>query len=294
MEREILKKATAFLRQRGLRFGFTHDHRGEFPVRRCATSSRSLGPGYYAPLAHPERPRRPDGGAVPVGSPRRAASRRPPTMPAGPQGPGGRGRLLREHRGQAGCGAGTAAALRAARFVLTDSAHGHAVPANRADRRFALGEPDLAPVADITYIPTGQGGSTWRRCSTWGAGGSSAPRRPTTSSGASHCSGRCTSRSARPAPAWCTTATGGAYSPARLSRAGVTRRIEASMSRAGPPTTWRWRASSATPEAEPVRREARATREEEAERSLFEYIEVFYNRRRRHSTLGYLSPGAVR
>lgn len=29
---------------------------------------------------------------------------------------------------------------------------------------------------------------------------------------------------------------------------------------------------------------------EEAIRSLFEYIEVFYNRRRRHSTLGYLSP----
>ena len=29
---------------------------------------------------------------------------------------------------------------------------------------------------------------------------------------------------------------------------------------------------------------------EEARRSLFEYIEVFYNRKRRHSTLGYRSP----
>ena len=28
----------------------------------------------------------------------------------------------------------------------------------------------------------------------------------------------------------------------------------------------------------------------EAKQSLFEYIEVFYNRRRRHSTLGYRSP----
>lgn len=28
----------------------------------------------------------------------------------------------------------------------------------------------------------------------------------------------------------------------------------------------------------------------EARRSLFEYIEVFYNRARRHSALGYLSP----
>ncbi len=29
---------------------------------------------------------------------------------------------------------------------------------------------------------------------------------------------------------------------------------------------------------------------EAAQRSLFEYIEVFYNRQRRHSTLGYQSP----
>jgi transposase InsO family protein len=29
---------------------------------------------------------------------------------------------------------------------------------------------------------------------------------------------------------------------------------------------------------------------EEAKRSIFEYVEVFYNRKRRHSTLGYISP----
>ena len=28
----------------------------------------------------------------------------------------------------------------------------------------------------------------------------------------------------------------------------------------------------------------------EARHDIFEYIEVFYNRQRRHSTLGYLSP----
>ena len=30
----------------------------------------------------------------------------------------------------------------------------------------------------------------------------------------------------------------------------------------------------------------------EARRGVFEYIEVFYNRRRRHSSLGYLSPAS--
>jgi putative transposase len=31
---------------------------------------------------------------------------------------------------------------------------------------------------------------------------------------------------------------------------------------------------------------------DEARQSLFEYLEVFYNRQRRHSSLGYLSPAA--
>jgi len=38
------------------------------------------------------------------------------------------------------------------------------------------------------------------------------------------------------------------------------------------------------------RSEIAATRREEAKTKIFEYIEVFYNRQRRHSTLGQLSP----
>ena len=44
-----------------------------------------------------------------------------------------------------------------------------------------------------------------------------------------------------------------------------------------------------TLKAELVHHEHYATRDQ-ARQSLFEYIEVFYNRRRRHSALGYLSP----
>lgn len=44
-----------------------------------------------------------------------------------------------------------------------------------------------------------------------------------------------------------------------------------------------------TLKAELVYHERYETREQ-ARRSLFEYIEVFYNRKRLHSSLGYVSP----
>ena len=48
-----------------------------------------------------------------------------------------------------------------------------------------------------------------------------------------------------------------------------------------------------TPKSELIHHEPFATREE-ARGSIFEYIEVFYNRQRLHSTLGYRSPERVR
>lgn len=45
----------------------------------------------------------------------------------------------------------------------------------------------------------------------------------------------------------------------------------------------------ATLKTELIYRERFTTREE-AKVKIFEYIEVFYNRERRHSTLGYQSP----
>ena len=47
----------------------------------------------------------------------------------------------------------------------------------------------------------------------------------------------------------------------------------------------------ATLKRELIHRTTFAT-EQEAQTRIFEYIEVFYNRQRRHSSLGYLSPQA--
>lgn len=45
----------------------------------------------------------------------------------------------------------------------------------------------------------------------------------------------------------------------------------------------------ATRKTELIHRQHYVTREQ-ARSSIFDYIEVFYNRQRRHSSLGYLSP----
>ena len=66
--------------------------------------------------------------------------------------------------------------------------------------------------------------------------------------------------------------------------------IEPSMSRTG--NCWDNAVTESffsTLKRELAHHESYATREE-ARRSLFEYIEVFYNRQRLHSTLGYRSP----
>ncbi|OIO35266.1 MAG: hypothetical protein AUJ74_07440 [Candidatus Omnitrophica bacterium CG1_02_44_16] len=44
-----------------------------------------------------------------------------------------------------------------------------------------------------------------------------------------------------------------------------------------------------TLKVELIRKETFRTREE-ARQAIFEYIEIYYNRKRAHSTLGYLSP----
>jgi putative transposase len=174
----------------------------------------------------------------------------------------------------------------------TDSAHDRPIAPNVLDRQFHTDAPDCKWAGDITYIPTDEG---WlylagvidlcsRRIVGWSMADhmrtdlvsdalamALARRRP--KAGLLHHSDR-----------------GVQYASddyqGLLSKHG----IEASMSGKG--DCWDnavMESFWATLKTELVHHEHYATREQ-ARRSIFEYIEVFYNRKRLHSSLGYVSP----
>jgi len=176
----------------------------------------------------------------------------------------------------------------------TDSAHNQPVAPNLLDRRFAPSRPDRAWACDITYIPTDEGwlylagvidvGS--RRIVGWSMADhmrtelvadamemALARRQP--SPGLLHHSDR-----------------GVQYASDAYQGLLAGRQIAVSMSSKG--DCWDnavMESFWATLKTELVHHEHYATRDE-ARRSIFEYIEVFYNRKRLHSSLGYVSPEA--
>jgi putative transposase len=174
----------------------------------------------------------------------------------------------------------------------TDSAHAHPVAANLLDRDFTAELPNRKWAADITCIPTGQG---WlymagvidlcsRKLVGWAAADhmetdlvaeallrAIEQRRPDV--GLLHHSDR-----------------GSQYASVAYQGLLARHGIEASMSGKGDcwdnaPMESFW----ATLKGELTDHEHYATRDE-ARRSIGEYIEAFYNRKRLHSSLGYLSP----
>jgi putative transposase len=174
----------------------------------------------------------------------------------------------------------------------TDSRHAQPIAGNILDREFRVDQPDTAWAADITYIPTAQG---WlylavvldlctRRVVGWATAGhlkaelamealrmALAHRRPPR--GVLHHSDR-----------------GSQYASESYRRLLAEHEIEASMSGVGSCYDNAVVESFfSTLKRELVHHTAYETHEE-AHQSLFEYIEVFYNRQRRHSTLDYRSP----
>ena len=175
----------------------------------------------------------------------------------------------------------------------TDSDHPHPVAENVLDRQFDPDEPNASWVADVTYFPTREG---WlylavvvdlfsRLVVGWSMAATMTSRlvvdalemalsgRPKGSSGLVAHSDR-----------------GSQYASDHYRRRLEQERITCSMSRRG--NCWDnapMESFFARLKKELVHGEDYATREQ-ATASIFEYIEAFYNRVRRHSSLGYVAP----
>jgi putative transposase len=184
------------------------------------------------------------------------------------------------------------------RFVprTTDSSHPHPIAPNRLERAFQASAPDRKWCCDLTYVWTDQG---WlylsvvidlfsRRVVGWSMSDDLKARgvaealemairrrKPERHAGLLHHSDR------------------GVQYACELYRDLLEgHRIQCSMSRAGNCYDNAVAESFfATLKSELVHRTHYRTREE-ARASVFEWIECWYNRRRRHSSLGYLSPEA--
>jgi putative transposase len=191
--------------------------------------------------------------------------------------------------------AGIAARTKRKFRQTTDSNHTLPVAPNVLDRDFNPEEPNTSWVADVTYIPTREG---WlylaavedlfsRRVVGWSMDATMTSRLVVDAlemALAARLQGF--SSSALVAHSDRGTQYASEHYQRRLSEEG----IECSMSRRG--NCWDNAAMEsffASLKKELVHDEDYATREE-AKASIFEYIEAFYNRVRRHSALGYVAP----
>jgi transposase InsO family protein len=278
-----------------VRFAFIDEHRGTFPVGLMCEVLGVTRSGYYARRSRPESPR----------AQRQAELVRSiEAVHRESRGTYGSPRVHKalEARGQ-GCSVNTVAKLMrltgvrarsARRFVVrtTDSRHDEPVAPNVLKREFYPERPDAVWAGDITYIPTAEG---WlylavvldlfsRRVVGWATAGHLR----------SELAGEALAmalRQRRPTgPLLHHSDRGVQYAAAEYRRLLAAHGLEMSMSRTGECYDNAVVESFfGTLKQELVHQERYVTRAA-ARRSLFEYIEVFYNRQRLHSTLGYRSP----
>jgi transposase InsO family protein len=278
-----------------MKFGFVDEHRRFWPVRvMCATLELSVS-GYYAWRARTESRRAAANRALieeirgihadssgTYGSPRVHATLRRRGRRIG------RSRVERLMR-QAGL-RGLAALPR--RVRTTDSRHAYPIAPNRLGRNFAASRPGQVWLADLTYIATGEG---WlylaavldlhtRKIVGWSM------RERLYTEIALEALNMAIERQ-RPAPGLIHHSDRGIQYAAEAYRSALARYgITPSMSGRGncldnaPMESF-----FHTLKIEWVHHRVYATRAE-ARRDLFHYIEAFYNPRRLHSALGYLSP----
>ena len=281
-----------------MKFGFVDEHRALWPVRVICTVLGVSASGYYAWRTRAES--------------RRAAANRAllddirlihaessgtygsPRVHAVLRGHGrrvGRSRIERLMR-HAGI-RGLAALPRRTR--TTDSRHSYPIAPNRLGRNFSAARPGQVWLADLTYIPTGEG---WlyraaildmhtRKLVGW-------CMRETLHVEIALGALKMAIERQRPAPGLIHHSDRGIQYAAEayrlvLARSGIT----PSMSRKG--DCWDNAPMESffhTLKTERVHHRVYATRAE-ARRDLFGYIEGFYNSRRLHSALGYTSPAEM-
>lgn len=179
------------------------------------------------------------------------------------------------------------------RFVVTtDSKHCLPISPNLLERDFDVTGPNQCWVGDITYIPTNEG---WLYLATVidlfnrGVVGWSMSERITKRLVID--AQKMALRARRPGPGLIMhTDRGGQYASRKFRRLLRANRMLSSMSRKGDP----WDNAVAESFFKSLKTERTYWRHyrtrDEARRDIFQYIEVFYNRQRLHSKLGYQSP----
>jgi putative transposase len=278
-----------------MRYRFVAAERAAFPVRTLCRVVGVAVSGFYAWLRRRPGRRREDDRRVgeriaaivassrrTYGSPRVHAELRAEGVRVGRKRVA---RLMRE--------GGLAVARRRRRVPrTTDSRHDLPVAPNLLDRNFAAERPDAVWLADISYIPTGEG---WLYLA---AIKDVATREIVGWSMADHLGAelacdalRMALQRRQPPPGLIHHSDRGVQYAAEPYRKVLRRHgIRQSMSRKGncydnaPMESF-----FGSLKTELVHRTAFPTRQA-AKRAIFEYVEAFYNRRRRHSGLGFLTP----
>lgn len=280
-----------------MKFAFIEEHLGAFPIDAVCRTLDVSRSGYYAWIERPDSSR---------AQRRRELAVKIQAIHAQNRRVYGSPRVCRalQAQGESVCENTVASIMREreirartkAKFVprTTDSSHACPVAENQLDRQFTAELPNQKWAVDITYIPTGDGwlylAGVIDLCSRKIVGWSMADhmrtdlvsdalkmaithRRP--QEGLLHHSDR-----------------GVQYASDDYQHLLQSHSMEVSMSGKG--DCWDNAAMEsfwATLKTELVHHEHYQTREQ-ARQSIFEYIEVFYNRNRLHSSLGYQSPEA--
>ncbi len=277
-----------------MRYAFIRDHHYEFRVRKMREVLEVSRGGFYTWLINPESERSRANRALlreiriafdrsrqTYGSPRLAVELKESGVSCSENRVA---RLMRRN--------GIRAKMRRKFKATTDSGHNLPVAANLLDRRFSVDRPNAVWVSDISYIRTDEGWLYFagvldlysRKVVGWSMGEritgqltrdalSQAIRRRCPGSGLLHHSDR-----------------GRQYASGKYRKLLSVHGMISSMSRKGNCYDNAVMESFfGTLKTELIYFERFATRRE-AKAKIFEYVEMFYNRRRRHSSLGYKSP----